>query len=106
MSMEGVAAGAAEKHHSILRTTKATIRFGGLCAVNELDIDVRQGEIYGLIGPMALGKLRSSICSPASMSQPQVRFISKINALTACVRMKSPAAAFPELSKIFGSSPA
>jgi branched-chain amino acid transport system ATP-binding protein len=56
MSMEGVASGAAEKHPSILRTTKATIRFGGLCAVNELDIDVRQGEIYGLIGPNGAGK--------------------------------------------------
>lgn len=40
----------------ILKTTKATIRFGGLIAVNELDMDVRQGEIYGLIGPNGAGK--------------------------------------------------
>lgn len=41
---------------SILRTDKATIRFGGLIAVNELDMDVRQGEVYGLIGPNGAGK--------------------------------------------------
>ena len=39
-----------------LRTDKCTIRFGGLVAVNELDMDVRDGEIYGLIGPNGAGK--------------------------------------------------
>lgn len=41
---------------SVLVTKKLTIKFGGLCAVNELDMDVRQGEIYGLIGPNGAGK--------------------------------------------------
>src|SRR5215831_6893211 len=40
----------------ILTTNKATIRFGGLVAVNELDMSVRCGEIYGLIGPNGAGK--------------------------------------------------
>jgi branched-chain amino acid transport system ATP-binding protein len=40
----------------VLQTDKATIRFGGLCAVNELDMSVKQGEIYGLIGPNGAGK--------------------------------------------------
>ena len=39
-----------------LRTNKCTIRFGGLVAVNELDMNVRNGEIYGLIGPNGAGK--------------------------------------------------
>ena len=39
-----------------LRTIKATIKFGGLVAVNELDMTVREGEIYGLIGPNGAGK--------------------------------------------------
>ncbi|HEX8338518.1 MAG TPA: ABC transporter ATP-binding protein [Pyrinomonadaceae bacterium] len=40
----------------ILKTDKCTIRFGGLVAVNELDMAVRPGEIYGLIGPNGAGK--------------------------------------------------
>ncbi len=39
-----------------LKTNKCTIRFGGLVAVNELDMKVRAGEIYGLIGPNGAGK--------------------------------------------------
>jgi branched-chain amino acid transport system ATP-binding protein len=39
-----------------LQTIKGTIRFGGLVAVNELDMSVRRGEIYGLIGPNGAGK--------------------------------------------------
>ncbi|HEU4796072.1 MAG TPA: ABC transporter ATP-binding protein [Pyrinomonadaceae bacterium] len=41
---------------TVLQTEKATIRFGGLCAVNELDMTVRRGEIFGLIGPNGAGK--------------------------------------------------
>lgn len=46
----------AEATHEPLRSAKCTIRFGGLVAVNELDMNVRQGEIYGLIGPNGAGK--------------------------------------------------
>ncbi len=41
---------------AILHTSKCTIRFGGLVAVNELDMTVERGEIYGLIGPNGAGK--------------------------------------------------
>ena len=41
---------------AVLKTDKATIRFGGLIAVNELDMAVKKGEIYGLIGPNGAGK--------------------------------------------------
>jgi len=43
-------------NQAVLETRKATIRFGGLVAVSELDMSVRQGEIYGLIGPNGAGK--------------------------------------------------
>jgi branched-chain amino acid transport system ATP-binding protein len=41
---------------TMLRTDKTTIRFGGLCAVNELSMEVGKGEIFGLIGPNGAGK--------------------------------------------------
>jgi branched-chain amino acid transport system ATP-binding protein len=41
---------------AVLSTEKCTIRFGGLVAVNSLDMAVRPGEIYGLIGPNGAGK--------------------------------------------------
>jgi branched-chain amino acid transport system ATP-binding protein len=40
----------------VLETVKAVIKFGGLTAVKELDMQVGQGEIYGLIGPNGAGK--------------------------------------------------
>ena len=40
----------------VLKTDKVTIRFGGLTAVNALDMAVAAGEIYGLIGPNGAGK--------------------------------------------------
>ena len=45
-----------ENGNHILQTDKATIKFGGLTAVNELTMDVGRGEIYGLIGPNGAGK--------------------------------------------------
>jgi len=41
---------------SPLKAEKCTIRFGGLVAVNELNMQVQRGEIYGLIGPNGAGK--------------------------------------------------
>ncbi len=40
----------------VLQTNKAVIKFGGLTAVKELDMNVHRGEIFGLIGPNGAGK--------------------------------------------------
>jgi branched-chain amino acid transport system ATP-binding protein len=40
----------------LLDLEKATIRFGGLTAVSELSLSVREGELVGLIGPNGAGK--------------------------------------------------
>ncbi len=40
----------------LLQLDKATIRFGGLCAVNAVDFTINEGELCGLIGPNGAGK--------------------------------------------------
>jgi branched-chain amino acid transport system ATP-binding protein len=41
---------------ALLELKSCTIRFGGLLAVKELDLEVREGELFGLIGPNGAGK--------------------------------------------------
>src|SRR5262245_39143372 len=41
---------------SLLRLEKCTIRFGGLTAVSELDLQIGSSELVGLIGPNGAGK--------------------------------------------------
>jgi branched-chain amino acid transport system ATP-binding protein len=40
----------------LLRSTRLTRRFGGVVALKDLDLEVHQGEILGLIGPNGSGK--------------------------------------------------
>ncbi len=40
----------------ILQLSRVTMRFGGLYAVNELDLSLAPGQLYGLIGPNGAGK--------------------------------------------------
>ena len=42
--------------NTILHVNEATMRFGGVTAVNRLDMRVREGSIVGLIGPNGAGK--------------------------------------------------
>jgi branched-chain amino acid transport system ATP-binding protein len=41
---------------ALLQLDKTTIRFGGLTAVSELDLQIGQNELVGLIGPNGAGK--------------------------------------------------
>ena len=41
---------------SILKATDLSIVFGGLKAVSDFNIDIKEGDLYGLIGPNGAGK--------------------------------------------------
>lgn len=41
---------------SLLRLDKATIKFGGLTAVNSVSFEIGKGDLFGLIGPNGAGK--------------------------------------------------
>jgi branched-chain amino acid transport system ATP-binding protein len=41
---------------TLLSTTEMSVRFGGLVAVNRVDIEVTAGKLVGLIGPNGAGK--------------------------------------------------
>jgi len=40
----------------LLSATKLTKKFGGVTAVNEVDLEIREGEVLGIIGPNGSGK--------------------------------------------------
>jgi branched-chain amino acid transport system ATP-binding protein len=46
----------ADATDALLELRQLTMRFGGVVAINELDLTVRRGEIFGLIGPNGAGK--------------------------------------------------
>lgn len=46
----------AEGKPNVLHVSDATMQFGGVVALNNLTLDVNQGEIVGLIGPNGAGK--------------------------------------------------
>src|SRR4030043_281684 len=41
---------------AILRAEKTTKRFGGLVAVEELDVEIKEKSIHSIIGPNGAGK--------------------------------------------------
>src|SRR4051812_34863160 len=41
---------------ALLQLSKTTIRFGGLTAVSELELQIGRNELIGLIGPNGAGK--------------------------------------------------
>ncbi|MBM3799163.1 MAG: ATP-binding cassette domain-containing protein, partial [Actinobacteria bacterium] len=41
---------------SLLQTTGMSVTFGGLRAVNNVDLTVEKGKLVGLIGPNGAGK--------------------------------------------------
>ena len=48
----------------LLRAHSLVKRFGDFTAVDNVDIEVKKGEIYGFLGPNGAGKKLRSECFP------------------------------------------
>ena len=69
-------AAAAPTGSPVLEATGVVMRFGGLTAVNNVDLRVNQGEIVGLIGPNGAGKTTffNSLPGMYKPTEGQVKF--------------------------------
>jgi len=56
VTAEALTSGAVNAADATLDLSKVTMRFGGLVAVNALDLRIPRGQLYGLIGPNGAGK--------------------------------------------------
>ena len=64
---------------NVLRMENVTMQFGGVVAVNDLSLDVPEGQIVALIGPNGAGKTTAFNCI-TSVYQPtngRVEFMGK-----------------------------
>ena len=60
----------------LLQATAITRRFAGICALDRVDFDVREGELLGLIGPNGAGKSTLFACLSGMLAvhEGSVRF--------------------------------
>ena len=88
----------------VLETKNLGISFGGLKAVQDVNLKIKKGQIYGLIGPNGAGKQRFSIFLQVFISRRQVHFTSTVKSLPAKLRKKSITRVLQEPSRIFDFS--
>jgi branched-chain amino acid transport system ATP-binding protein len=92
--------------NALLHVEKVGKRFGGFVALQDIDLEVQQGERLGLIGPNGSGKstLVNCICGTLNNEQGSVRFGgAAVNGLTAHQRTRLGLARSFQLPRPFGS---
>ena len=55
---------------NVLSVENVTMQFGGVVAVDNLNLEVNEGEIVALIGPTALARPQRSMSSPVCTPPP------------------------------------
>jgi len=76
---------------TVLKADRIKVQFGGLIAVNDVSVSLKQGEVLGLIGPNGAGKstLFNAITGFAPVTSGQVHFFDQnVTALPAYVRTR------------------
>ena len=68
----------------ILRTEDLTVRFGGLTALNKINLDVRRGEIRAIIGPNGAGKSTFFNCVTGVLRPTSGRILLNGDDITGC----------------------
>jgi len=92
--------------NALLHVEKVGKRFGGFVALQDIDLEVRQGERLGLIGPNGSGKstLVNCICGTLANEQGSVRFAgAAMDGLAAHQRTRLGLARSFQLPRPFGS---
>lgn len=93
------------KEEIILKFEHVVMRFGGITASNDINIDVPKGSIYGIIGPNGAGKttLFNMVTGVYDCTEGEIRFLDqKINGLpTHIIAQKGIARTFQNI-RLFG----
>jgi branched-chain amino acid transport system ATP-binding protein len=80
ITTKGAAPGATTPGETVLDARGVTMRFGGLTAVRNVDLQVNSGEIVGLIGPNGAGKTTFFNCLTGlyTPTEGEVRYKGKV----------------------------
>lgn len=82
----------------VIELTGLTKRYGDFTAVDNLDLGIRKGEIFGLLGPNGAGK-STTILMILGLTEPTAGSVSVcgINSITSPVEVKEKLAIFQKM---------